>query len=313
MRKLLFLFLLLTVFITNQVIAQDIRPSFNQGYARNALESKIPHLWKGIVGHWVPSLGVTGIKTLRDISGRRNHGTLESTMTLADWVIGGLSHRTLPSGYSLDYDGDDDFTSLDSAKIPNLVRGSICLWINPTVADGNDYIFDLQIPRITLLYFSSQRIIFDTVGVQVNTSSLAVQTLFLCATWNSDNEERFIYVDAVERASDTTAFDTSATPAGTVRIGARFSTATNFFNGAIGDVILYNRVLSPSEILEMYQNPSAMLELRRPVLAKAPPAGIPIFRRRIEGYCGKCHDNNMIVFKFDKPCERQVEVAFNER
>ncbi|KKM92872.1 hypothetical protein LCGC14_1214190 [marine sediment metagenome] len=97
-----------------------------------------------------------------------------------------------------------------------------------------------------------------------------------------------------------------------MEIGA--AVAADFMAGEIGSVHVWNRILSEREIKQLFRDSVSMFRTKQPVLARvaaAAPGGIPIFRRRIEGYCGKCHGDNMIVFKFDKPCERQPELAFN--
>lgn len=79
--------------------------------ANNASESAYPHLRKGLVGAWVPSLGVTG-DTLRDVSGRGSHGTLTNMDAATDWQTSG--------GGSLDFDGTNDYVLLPliSIKLP---------------------------------------------------------------------------------------------------------------------------------------------------------------------------------------------------
>jgi len=67
-------------------LSQLARPSYAGGYARSAGESAYPDDWKGLAGLWVPSLGATG-QTLRDVSGEKNHGTLNS----ATWGSGFLT------------------------------------------------------------------------------------------------------------------------------------------------------------------------------------------------------------------------------
>ena len=74
-----------------------IKPSYQSGYARNASESENPQLWDGLVGAWMPSLGVTG-ETLRDVSGNGNHGTLTNMDAASDWVA-------TSKGLALDFDG----------------------------------------------------------------------------------------------------------------------------------------------------------------------------------------------------------------
>ena len=48
------------------------KPSYSQGFARGAGESRFPTLWKGMRWAGIPALGSTGT-LLRDVSGRNNH------------------------------------------------------------------------------------------------------------------------------------------------------------------------------------------------------------------------------------------------
>jgi hypothetical protein len=51
--------------------------SYANGFAPRDGHPLYPELWRGCVGAWAPCLGPTGL-TLRDWSGRANHGTLSS-------------------------------------------------------------------------------------------------------------------------------------------------------------------------------------------------------------------------------------------
>lgn len=79
--------------------------------ANNASEAVFPHLRQGLVGAWVPSLGVTG-ETLRDVSGRGYPGKLTNMDAATDWQTSG--------GGSLDFDGTNDYVLLPliSIKLP---------------------------------------------------------------------------------------------------------------------------------------------------------------------------------------------------
>jgi hypothetical protein len=67
-----------------------IKPSYQSGYARNASESENPKLWDGLVGAWMPSLGVTG-KRIRDVVGN-NHATLvDDHPSISNWTTSKVS------------------------------------------------------------------------------------------------------------------------------------------------------------------------------------------------------------------------------
>ena len=57
-------------------------PNLSEGIARNFTESKYPNLWRGLVGLWVPSLGVQGMQ-LWDFSTNKNHAAMNN-MNAAD-------------------------------------------------------------------------------------------------------------------------------------------------------------------------------------------------------------------------------------
>ena len=101
---------------------RGIRPSYHQGYARNASESENPGSWLGLVGAWAPALGPTG-STLRDVSGNNNHGTLTDMDPATDWVISG--NPRLP-GWALDFDGSNDYIDIPSFNVANI---TIEAWI----------------------------------------------------------------------------------------------------------------------------------------------------------------------------------------
>jgi len=87
-------------------IPRRAAPSYKAGYARSSAESANPGLWDGLVGAWVPALGVSS-GTLYDISGHGGDGTL-TNLTLANaWVI-------QDGEYVLDYAGANDYVDLPS-------------------------------------------------------------------------------------------------------------------------------------------------------------------------------------------------------
>lgn len=60
-------------------------PSYRQGFARNASESRHPNLWRGLIYAGFPVLGVTG-DTLFDISPYKVNGALNNMPLSSAWV-----------------------------------------------------------------------------------------------------------------------------------------------------------------------------------------------------------------------------------
>jgi len=90
---------------------------YNQHHTRPGSNLLYPQLWKGCVGAWCPSLGVTG-NTLFDHSGFGNHGTLTN----------GPMWDVSEGRYANGFDGVNDWIDLG-----NLLIGSadftVTVWI----------------------------------------------------------------------------------------------------------------------------------------------------------------------------------------
>ena len=109
-------------------------PSYKTGYARNASEAlpKNRNLFDGLVGAWVPRLGPTG-RTLQDVSGNKNHGTLTNMNPASDWVEG-------DDGWGLDFDGFNDYVRVAGNSTLGLADTdfTISLWIKWSAVAEND-------------------------------------------------------------------------------------------------------------------------------------------------------------------------------
>lgn len=103
--------------------------SYHTGFAPRDGYPAYPELWRGCVGAWAPCLGPTGL-TLRDWSGRQNHGTLTNMVPGDDWVVSG-------GRYALDFDAIDDQVSCGA----NVVTGgeiTVFGWMNRRGVGSNN-------------------------------------------------------------------------------------------------------------------------------------------------------------------------------
>jgi len=91
-------------------------------------ELRYPGLWRGCVGAWNPGLGPSGL-TLRDWSGRGNHGTLTNMDAGTDWV-------SSQGRYALDFDGSNDCVVLPSTVLTSGSPFSLTWWEYVTVDSG---------------------------------------------------------------------------------------------------------------------------------------------------------------------------------
>jgi len=256
-------------------LSQLARPSYAGGYARSAGESAYPDDWKSLQGLWVPSLGATG-QTLRDVSGEKNHGTLNS----ATWVAGGLN-----------FDAIDDYVSLPASISTGLTKWTMLLWIwsDATTLRFSPFGDDLSSLSCcpTVRYDSSGRYEFyagdgAAFYVSARTSSVAGAT----GRWQQvafvydGSAVASIYLDG-KKDQDTAVTGGAANSAGTdVRLGGGANTSTKSWGGTYGSARLYSRALTDVEIANDWANPLRML---RPVrhmpyaTGEAPPAGTTLY------------------------------------
>lgn len=263
---------------------RGVRPSYQQGYARNASESENPGSWSGLVGAWVPTLGPTG-STLRDISGYGNHGTLTLMDPATDWVIGG--NPRIP-GYALDFDGDNDHVRLGTNQLAwSDSSFSILVWIYPRALtlqsvvhlgnDSDNTEIEMRFRgngKFEVLYYNGTTFgLFDGNG---GTEPPLNQWSYVAGTFNKDTGEWNYYLNGIP---DKTVTDDVAIDLGNGidnLIGALNTFPQRNFNAIISNVHIYNRTLTADEIWQDYNDPLAMFRRRMlpffvPTVAANPP------------------------------------------
>ena len=246
-----------------------LKPSYATGYAKNASQSAHPNLWDGLVGAWMPSLGVTG-ETLRDVSGNGNHGTLTGMDAATDWVA-------TSKGLALDYDGSDDYVNTTFNPLEKIGNGndwSISVWINQPSAKNGARVFGNSV-TVRFYVATSTTTVFWGFGSQFSTATGVTipfgKWLHAAFTYNSATSEVRSYRNGVLTAA------TAYTGNGTFtdldcQIGdIAFSSLP--FQGKISDTSVYNRALSPSEIKQLYVDSLAPFRKKQRV-SVAVPAGI---------------------------------------
>ena len=255
-----------------------IKPSFSTGYARNASESANPNLWKGLVGAWMPSFGVTGEK-LRDVSGNGNDGTLTNMDAASDWV--GTS-----KGLALDFDGSNDYAVIPSSKNMNFgfedftwsfltnsnqsQSGTIRTFGNivSTPWSSNDWIVGQSSPTNFVFYshnYSSSTAMFShylpynqwnrvTIVRRSNEFSLYINDFF-----------------PVQHKTFSGSLDTNDNRPFYAGTSGIFSER---WAGKIAAINIYNRALSPTEIKQLYLNPSAPFQKKTTTVVSVPTAPV---------------------------------------
>jgi len=209
-------------------------------------ENLDPRLRAGLVGHWIG--GGSG-NTWFDRSGYGNHGTLTSGPV---WTLGEGGKRN-----ALQFDGVDDrvnitrFTVVTSRTFAAWVRttgtdavssyaGNAALHILGDSTGGAWIGFGVHGGKVRYLQYASPWQNVDSVK-SVNDGSWHHVVASHSSVTNSVN----VYVDGVLDATGTITLD--ATYSALDRIGCG-TYNLDFFDGALDDVRIYNRVLSEAEV-----------------------------------------------------------------
>ena len=220
-----------------------------------------------LVAHWAFDEG-TG-STAGDSSGNGYDGTIHG----AAWAAG-------KSGNALDFNGINNYVAIGaSASLDNMKAISFEAWIKPK-ADTHWHVLDkgdgdkrlyAEGNNLTL----DGRVRYDTGGTHaysqsVNHTVLLGEWQHVAMTWNiSDNTTR-LYHNGAEvsyRSQSVGTVHVQNDNDFPFTIGARGALGSGtFFNGTIDEVYLWNRTLTPAEILSHYNSqkipePAAVLLL----------------------------------------------------
>lgn len=227
--------------------------SYSNGFAPRDGRPLYPELWRGCMFAAAPCLGPTGL-TLRDWSGRRNHGTLTNMDAGTDWVAS-------QGRYALDFDGSNDYVSL--ATNITVYPFSVSVWWYPTdmtvfstifaisAATGADRRWTMEMRNNTESNFLALTAQSAPTYSQTNsTASCVVNTWQHCVAVFTSATSRTIYL----RGGNSATGATNVTPAGidTTAIGRLVNgtgpSGVNYAKGQIDDVMLFDRSLPANEI-----------------------------------------------------------------
>lgn len=175
-----------------------------------------------------------------DRTANANHGEL----------VNGPTYNSANGGRIV-FDGVDDYIDLGSnLQLSN--NFTLCVWhINPNtgyIIDQGDIGGD---PTNSLEYTNYGL----TLSANNNSSVTADGTItttrwnFICTTFSSATTK--FYINGILDSTKTASFS-SFTPSGKLKIGRRAFSTSSIFSGSIGMVMVYNKVLTDSEILQNY-------------------------------------------------------------
>ena len=235
-------------------------PSYAGGFASPERGLIDRSLWDGVVGAWCPSLGATGL-TVRDHSGRGNHGTVTGMTAAEAWAD--------PAGMT--FDGTDD--SLLLGQLYNPPTMTVSLWFRGTDATLHDNLIGdtpgyFGIRQSTLGKVNTH--IYDGANKTASGTSDTLDGLWhhAVATWNGTTAR--IYVDGIQEGSVAA----GAMPAAgaTVEVEVAGSGAGAKAMDA-DDVQLRDRAVTANEVATLYRLGPGGMYRRQQFNVKAPATG----------------------------------------
>src|SRR3989344_1234060 len=220
-------------------------------------------LTSGLVGYWTfdgKDINWTA-NTTTDKSGNSNTGTLTNMSTTTSPTIGKI-------GQGLRFDASIDCVNAGSgSSLDNLdTKGglSVSAWIYPNSMGSSGHIINKDLNAVGFWYFlqsgSNLRFIKDgSTDLTVHSSGglSAKQWQHVAVAWDGSTTATnvHIYVNGVETsyATQTNGDSLVSDASSNLLIGGRTAAnCTTVFDGLLDEVRLYNRVMSQSEIKQLY-------------------------------------------------------------
>lgn len=235
----------------------NARLSYSTGFARCAAESAYPEYWRGLVGCWCPSLGVTG-NLIRDWSGHHNHGTNNG----ADWTVGKY-------GPCLDFNGSSDYVNCGhdvslgtpgSFSVEALVRATNnIIYRGIAQKNWNDSTSWSFMPYNGALDFN-----LKCAGVyqhNMSPTAMSLNKWYHVVGVFVPNDRLDTYQNGVCDHGYTTLGAVNPIAAD-LFIGCGGKTPSCFHSGDIAKFCLYNRALSDSQVRQLYADPFCLFRKR---------------------------------------------------
>lgn len=199
-----------------------------------------------LIGYWTFDEGI-GI-TANDISGRGNNGTV----TGAAWQ----TESNCKVNRCFFFDGSGDYVSR-SASFINPNAGSVSIWINPSSLEHTTarYYFYHMYNSANRLYLRSESVGDGSgvFGVGGNTTGIPAGTIEI-GKWQHFT---VVYNNGAARLYKNGEFIKSLNYTGPIDFGSTFYVSNSSGGSAYGfidDVRIYNRALSATEILAIYNS-----------------------------------------------------------
>lgn len=176
-------------------------------------------------------------------------------------------------GYKLDFDGNDDYLNIPDKDILNNVKATTLTgWVKVRdVTQSANLIFistdssntsaraHLEYRADKTLKAGGRSTDGESYQYAQTTSTITLwpQWTFMAAVIDYENDTIKVYMNGVKEVEQTVNFSSTTTPStdsSCVNIGAQDFGNSKPLNGEMNDVRVYTRVLSDSEIMDLYNN-----------------------------------------------------------
>jgi hypothetical protein len=253
--------------VYNRVLsAEEVAALYNSGTAvvgRSASGVDSP-LSRGLVGYWTLDGGATNWSTGKtsDLSNNGNTGQLISMSTSSTPSKGQI-------GQAMQFDGSNDFVRIGTTNW-SATAGTYSFWARPNGDQVNlagqifchhDAVAATACGNGNRIYgrYDSTNELFIGLGASPNIDTNLSFPLNAWTHWTvSYNAGNYVvYKNGVVGATGT--YTNTLTIQANAYIGADGVDASTLFNGTIDDVRIYNRVLSPNEVKQLYTMGAAVV------------------------------------------------------
>lgn len=242
--------------------------SYHTGFAPRDGYPRFPQVWRGCTGAFAACLGPTGA-TLRDWSGRQNHGTLTNMTLSTAWGVNG-------NRYGILFDGSNDFVSITTTPSVRFFASdfSISFWYSASTNVGG------------------YRLMWETQGYRAMTGGLAIyQNNAQLEIWKHTSGVGFtnminfaggvglnvwrhlalirqagtlaLYTDGVLRGTfaDSQDYDAGNT---TNLLNFGGGRTTFFFNGFMDDLLTHDRAINLAELRLLTSRRGIAYDMQQP-------------------------------------------------
>lgn len=204
---------------------------------------------RGLVGHWSLDEGTSTIA--HDFSGNGNNGILEN-MESNDWVNG-------KRGKALSFDnaGNERILVGNSPSV-QLANGTMSAWIKTSNAGAGFRGIVAKQFAYGMFLSNNSFSIYDWGGSAERASGRILNDdkwhHVACSFQSGVGSGTFCYVDGLLVLTTSMTVSNQSVP-----VYIAEANATQFFNGSIDDVRIYNRVLSFAEVKALYQENKTLI------------------------------------------------------